>query len=472
MTGRKDKIMRKLFSPVAVALSAMLLVTSCLSDDDDNGYTSYNDAAVTAFTLGKLNQYLHTTSSAGTDSVYKKTYEGNTYKFYIDQVSNTIYNPDSLPYGTDAKHVLATVTSYNGGVVALKSLTSDSLRYFSASDSLDFSQPRLLYVYSNDMSSYRSYEVRVNVHQEEGDDYNWAALTTTGFSTTANGLRAVAIGKRLIVMETNLLTDGNVSPAVYDTETNGWSTTATTFGRSAGDNLVSNGEQAWTLDNGQLYRSADGLTWEPKGTTGISLLLGATQDKLFALSDNGQLVASADDGATWEKESLDSDASLLPTLGTTLLTFASKTNEQTSQLVLLGMRDRATWPDDAFAQIWAKVEESATQYAASLQTGWFYYDQSGTVTDRLPWLTQLQAARLSNDILAVGRTTGGELSPLYFSEDKGLTWHDNALLPLPDDFHPQQAFAMTIDAGNIIWLVDGTTGKVWRGRYNKYTWKD
>lgn len=449
--------------------TALLLTTSCLSDSDNNSYTTYSDAAVTGFTLGKTNQYLHTTSSQGTDSVYKKTFEGNTYKFYIDQLNNTIYNPDSLPYGTDARHMLVTVAARNGGVVALKSLTSDSLRYFSAGDSLDFSRPRQLYVYSNDMTSYRSYEVRVNVHQELADDYKWTSLTTTGFTTTANGLHAVAIGKKLVVIETNLLTEGSVSPAIYDTETNSWSTTAATFNSKAGDNLVSNGQQAWTLDNGQLFCSTDGLTWETKNSTTVSQLLGATQGKLYALAADGQMVASTDEGATWENESLDSDATLLPTQSTSLLTFASKTNQQASKLVLIGNRDKASYPDDAYAHIWAKVEETSENAVAQ---PWFYYDLSEMGTKPLPYLTQLQVARLGNAIVAVGRTSAGQLSPLYFSEDNALSWHGDALLPLPDGFNPAQSFAMTVDADNLIWLIDGTTGKVWCGRYNKYTWKE
>lgn len=459
---------RKLFSHIAVMFTALLMVTSCLSNDD-NGYTTYSDAAVTGFTLGKVNLYLHTTSSQGTDSVYKKTIEGNTYKFYIDQLSNTIYNPDSLPYGTDAKHMVVTVAARNGGVVALKSLTSDSLRYFSAGDSLDFSKPRQLYVYSNDMTNYQSYEVRVNVHQEEADNYNWTQLTTAGFTSTANGLRAVALGKKLVVIETNLPTDGNVSPAVYNTETNSWSTSPVTFGNKAGDNLVGNGEQAWTLDNGQLFCSTDGLTWENKNDATVGQLIGATHDKLYALSANGQLVASADEGATWENEPIDSDVTLLPTQSTAILTFSLKTNQQASRLVLIGNRSKTGYPADAYAHIWAKVEETAEN---SIAQSWFYYDLSEMGTKPLPWLSQLQVARLGNDIIAVGRTDAGQLSPLYFSEDNALSWHADKLLPLPDGFNPTQSFAMTVDADNLIWIIDGTTGKVWRGRYNKYTWEE
>ena len=108
----------KLLTFIAL-FSAIFLLDSCLGDNNDN-VTYYNDTALTAFTLGTLNQYLHTKSSKGVDSVYKKTLKGNQYPFYIDQLKNEIYNPDSLPFGTDAKLVICTITFNNSGIIAIQ----------------------------------------------------------------------------------------------------------------------------------------------------------------------------------------------------------------------------------------------------------------------------------------------------------------------------------------------------------------
>ena len=118
--------MKRKLLPFIVLFSAIFLFDSCLNDND-NGVVYYNDTAITAFTPGTLNQYLHTKTASGKDSVYKKTLTGSKFPFYIDQMKNEIYNPDSLPYGTDAKHVICTITSKNSGVIALKSMTSDSM---------------------------------------------------------------------------------------------------------------------------------------------------------------------------------------------------------------------------------------------------------------------------------------------------------------------------------------------------------
>lgn len=166
--------MRRLFGLLGVAISVVLLFSSCLKGNDDDNLTSYNDMAITAFTLGTLNQYLHTTSSTGADSTYKKTLTGTSYQFHIDQIKREISNPDSLPVGTDVKHVICNISSYNGGVVVFESITKpDSLYYHSSSDSIDFSQPRKVRVYAYNSANYSTYTIRVNVHQQDGDGFSW-----------------------------------------------------------------------------------------------------------------------------------------------------------------------------------------------------------------------------------------------------------------------------------------------------------
>ena len=113
--------MKKLFSPLAWLFMAVVMFASCLGDSEDES-VYYKDTAIST-----MNRYLHTTSSIGTDSVYKQTYAGSAYKFYIDHVNRTVYNTDSLPYGTDAKHVVCIITSKNLGSIGIKRLISDSI---------------------------------------------------------------------------------------------------------------------------------------------------------------------------------------------------------------------------------------------------------------------------------------------------------------------------------------------------------
>lgn len=156
-------------------LTVLAVMSSCLKSDDKT-VTLYDDAAITAFSLGTMNRYLHTTSSKGTDSIYKKTYAGSDYLFHIDQITHRVYNTDSLPVGTDVAHVICGVATKNSGLVIIQDIDTDTLRYFSSSDSIDFTQPRKFIIYSTDGSGSTEYTISVNVHKEEPDEFVWERM--------------------------------------------------------------------------------------------------------------------------------------------------------------------------------------------------------------------------------------------------------------------------------------------------------
>ena len=167
--------MRKIFQVLCVGVMTVSLLASCLSSDS-NEATGYDDACITAFTLGTLNRLVHTTSSKGTDSVYKATFAGSAYTMAIDQVNRRIYNVDSLPLGTDVAHVVCTVTTRNSGVVTIKSMTSDSLTYYQSADSINFTVPRTLRIFSTDGTTHQDYQVTLSVRQVAKGKLLWAEL--------------------------------------------------------------------------------------------------------------------------------------------------------------------------------------------------------------------------------------------------------------------------------------------------------
>lgn len=173
---KQNKLMRRFFGLLGVAVSIVLLCSSCLNGDDAESAT-YNDMAIISFSLGTMNRYLHTTSSTGADSVYKKTYTGSDYSFHIDQVNRQIFNTDSLPVGTDLEHVLCSISTLNGGAAYFKGINNDSLYYYSDADSIDCSQPRKIRVYARDSQNYSTYTLRINVHLEEADEFRWSEET-------------------------------------------------------------------------------------------------------------------------------------------------------------------------------------------------------------------------------------------------------------------------------------------------------
>ena len=169
--------MKKKLYTIAVLLALALGVTSCLGNSDEAEITTYDDTAMASFSLSAVNRYVHTTSKSGGDSVYLSKLTVANYPFTIDQYQRKIYNADSLPADCDLKHILvtATATSYSGTVV-VKSATSDSLSYFSGTDSLDFSTIREFRVYNNTGGKYRAYQVQVNVKKQDTSKMVWKQL--------------------------------------------------------------------------------------------------------------------------------------------------------------------------------------------------------------------------------------------------------------------------------------------------------
>jgi len=163
------------------ALCIMLLTASCLTSclkGDDTEVTYYDDMAITTFELSVVNRYIHSTTSAGNDTTTITTLKSGLPVFNIDQYQHQIYNREPLPTGCDLEHILVSITSKNSGQIIIKSLTNDSLFYYSSADSIDFSQPREIRVYALDGSGFRSYQVNVNVKDISTDEIQWERVAS------------------------------------------------------------------------------------------------------------------------------------------------------------------------------------------------------------------------------------------------------------------------------------------------------
>lgn len=233
-------------------MAVTTLLMSCLNDNADDT-TVYSDTAITQFTLGTLNQYTQTTSSkTGNDTIVKTTLTGSSYKMSIDQLACLIYNTTDLPVGTDIKHVVCTISTKNNGVVALRSMTSDSLRLHANTDSVDFSQPRVFRVYASAGAAlYRDYTVTLTVNDTVGATFRWS------LEKTDEGLAGWGADKQLAAQGDTVL----LQPR---------------------DSVV-----GVTANESYMIDPADGL-----------------------------LKRSRDGGESWAGEQLDDDASLLPVYGT------------------------------------------------------------------------------------------------------------------------------------------------------------
>lgn len=279
--------------------------------------------AVTSFTLGTLNRYLHTTTSAGKDTVYKSTYSGGAYKMNIDQVRHLIYNTDSLPYGTDPAHVVCTMNTINNGVAYVKSLISDTLFYFqSGKDSIDFTYPRIFRIFCTDGSGSRDYKVTLNVRQQEASKMQWTMMPagtelpqmpTAGwefvFDADGRGICASNDHWATTITET-FDTDTSLLPTTNRSFASWRLSNGMDYALLVGDNdLQEQAAVVWRklIDSDQpsswtyMTLAEDNPYYLPKGL--YYWLLPYTDGSVLAIDANGKIYQSRDQGITWKTSS-------------------------------------------------------------------------------------------------------------------------------------------------------------------------
>ncbi len=418
--------MIKKFLAFACMALAMFAFSSCLNSDEDE-ITYYDDTAVTAFSLSAANRYIHTTASDGvTDSVYKTSLTVSGYAFSIDQQQRLIYNPDSLPVGTDVAHVLATISSKNSGTIVLNLKSKagqDSLAYYSSTDSIDFTNPVRVRVYNTQGTAYREYTVKVNVHQQEGDVFKWNAMDAPVLQTVTDR-RMVVNGDDLYLFGQK---DGATVGFVYSNQT--WKQLSRSFGGEAYKNVVVQQGSVYVLDG-----------------------------KLYALTDAG-LSYSPDQGATWTADVLDDASDNLPETDLNFVCSAAVTNDNTYNLLLIGNRNGKT-------VTWAKVEENGN---GAQSQPWYLFTDDEYNLKTLPSLSNLQVVNCEGKLLAIG----GDLKTIYSSLDQGLTWSAETTYTLPAALVGASVpAAMTVGQKGMIYLSASASPAVYYGRLTRYGWAE
>ena len=462
--------MKNLFQTLVFVMSASLLLTACLKKDDEDT-TYYSDAAITSFQLGTVKRLITVKRSDGTDSTYWTSYAAGGYHFYVDQLNNVIYNPDSLLKGTKVSRMLCNITTYHNGVVYY--LRNDSMFMYSSADSLDFSDSLKLRVYANDAMTWRDYVVTVRVHEEEGDSMNWTELTPTVQADfrTARAMKAVAAGGRMFVFA--LQADGTHVYNTSDGQT--WTEGTVVLGDSAWMSAVATGGQLYTLCAGKLWTSADGSSWDFLAQAdGKERLAAAGSKDLYAIATDGSIHAFDRTTTTWRQESADDEWTWMPKEDLTYVVMPIAGNGKAERVVVMGNRKQEEHAKDTIALVWNKINEFAQ---GSHTYNWMRTTNIDVLAnENMPRLTGVAMAAYDGDLIAIGGQPKGDTKAtafryFYRSKDKGIIWRADKELNVPEGFSADDVFALCTDENQFVWLFSGKTGTVWKGRHNRLGWK-
>ena len=411
--------MKKILRTLCALLGASTLLTGCLSNDTDITVISYSDMAITSMTLGTLNRYTETTSSStGNDTIIKTTFSGSSYPMSIDHLNRCIYNMTELPMGTDLEHVVFSLTTKNGGVVGIQSLTSDSIQWFASTDSIDFSVPRILRVYAIDGSGSRDYTVTLTASETIGTDFEWKK-----------------------VAEDDAL-------AGWDDETRLVSLRDTVY--AVRGNVVMKDTVAYALEDGQLLYSEDLNDWKAVADgSQLAALFGSGTKELFAIGTDGRVKHSEDEGQTWTDERLDDDVSLFPTANLASVTWNYRTSDSTDYVLMAGFHPVY---DDQMA-VWRKI----SQYGGIGKGGtWVYMPIDDINPYMLPREAGLSLIYYNNKVLALGSN-----KEMLESRDQGITWKPSVDYAIPLDLTGDKVRMAGSNKSGIWVLTD--SGELWHG---------
>jgi len=450
----------KIFQIGLLVAGLALSLAGCSSDNSYDNETN-GECVATGVTLGVLGRTLHTLSSTGADSTFKVNVQGALYPMSIDQLNHRIYNLDSLPVGTDVKHVVFSAFTTTGWT-SIKTLGTRKDTLFSATDSTDFSVPREITVYATDGVSSRTYTVDVRVHRQWPDSATWTRLVGS------HALLAATTRQRALNVDGTfyafVLSDG--APALLTasgSRPSDWTSRRIDRPDLEVRSVVHFKGRFYALAGGDLVTSEDGVTWTADESLGVpqgtQALLAAGTDCLAAMAD-GKMYSSQDAGITWQEDALDSEAALLPAPEeAACVRLGSAGDEWYENLLLVGTRQGT-------ARVWKRDID--------LMEGtvhpWVYFPPLEENDYACPALKDATLLPYDGGTLLLGMTAAGGLSPFYLSKDNGRTWN-SSLLKAPA-FGNVTGVAATVDADHYIYVFCSGTGDIWRGRINRLGWAD
>lgn len=476
MYTKQKNLMPKAFLTVFWVVLVPILMSSCMSDSENN-FVESNSCYVSAVTFPSF-RIKHTTKASDgvTDSTYYSTYAASGHVFTINQREDDkqkgllIENRDSLPFNTDLSRVVMNL-SYVGAIVYHRSSDAwddEPWTTYNSEDSIDLRKPLHIRVLATD-NTERVYTLKVNAHTVAPDSLSWSDVNTAHELDGTCPMRALAWDNEMgvlvndgnaVLWMTHALSDrGNWERRVTNLPTN---TDVASLCKSSSTLFVS------TAD-GRLFSSADGGDWSELESIAGLRLLGTSEDRLYVIYDRA-IHSTSFGNMDWQAEALDEDVSLLPEEEVAMLAY-----EQTdglARLLLLGNRKNsdATEEDalqDTTAVVWSK---SWTSFEQESSETWMHYTRNWENTQALPRFTQINLMRYDGMLmLAAGESRDGKVKALerfYISKDNGLTWWRYQTILPPDDVMGVDGYlTTTVDNENFLWIMAG--GKVYRGRINR-----
>lgn len=454
-------------------IAGFACMTSCKSDEKQTVVLT-SDCYISYVSLGQMKRAMLGGSTG--DSLYYVSYSASGFNMTIDQRNLTIENHTPLPYNTKLDGVLINVTFT--GTLIYQYEGDDTVYPYSSRDSIDCTRPVIFSVYSSDGSSKRSYKLKVNVYQQDPNDFPWKMVSESELLAPDTTRKAQVLDNQLIML--GCQADGTMTRYLFDKTNNTWQSNVlagasdydlqTLSCSSDGNSLL------MTTKQGAIIESTDGITWNQRGMAEEGLrLIGCSENSLYLFKQDHNLYSirycdlpqDAATALTLQPETTDADADFVPLHQPKLMTFHQESGY--TRLVLVGYGEES---ELANGIVWSKAwripnEEGVEESFMEKGAHWMSFTHTPDNHWLLPSMQPLFVFPYTEGIIAFGGSTPTlpAFSGMLFSPDYGLTWKKSLTMSFDKQMSEATGcLAAALDDEQYLWIVTGQ--QTWRGRLN------
>ena len=455
-----------------VAGCIALFLSSCLNSDDQE-YEIPKDCQITSF-------------SVKNDSILGVKVD--TVKFVIDQVNGRIFNPDSLPFGTEVEKVICTVSVATGTytIEVTQDALPDSTFFWNREDSLDFSKPVKFVTAAYDGITKTVYNAQINVHQVVPDSMSWELYDSSVLGFPVKEQKVVTWGE-----ENNEYyymyvqgTDASKGYSLYSSsvsDAKSW-TEMTLNGLPAGEvrlSQMTEYEDALFVPTtkGALYCSVNGQDWTlVEQNYSVKTLLGAIEavndgslkqpSFLSAIVDNNGVLSFASLNNLKEWQLGEAVYDNFPVTGFGSLASYSTSSKQNNLTVVAGKDKNGKLLNSA----WSTMNGYQWVLLTDIESD--YFDKREGV--------MLSAYDDKFCLIGGIGESNKAFKDIYFSIDRGVTWTlSDTLTVMPEDYKARGFASVLVDKENFMLIFGGKENnnandldQIWKGRINRLGFKD
>ncbi|MDR1222136.1 MAG: DUF6242 domain-containing protein [Tannerella sp.] len=398
--------------------------------------------------------------------------------FTIDQVNGKIYNRDSMPYGTviDEK-VICTISYefYALGSIFVSQETGDTV-YWNGSDSVDLSSPVWITVYPYDGVSTKTYDARINIHQVNPDSVIWELYSGLIRGKSFSEMKVLPYnGLYYMYAKDPSVSGTGVECELYKSETSDmveWEQISLTGlpENTVLSRITEYGSFLYAFTTaGELFQSADGQNWsQVEEAPHIQVLLGAIPENrtggvsvLSSISKTDETLrfVTMNDKMEWQTGT--ATPASFPLSGFGVLNYEAMYH---SYLAISGGRDKGENLSDLTwltmnGLSWVSITNKQSTFSVREGPAFFQYDTLFYLIGGMD-------------------ASGTALKDIYYSKDKGVTWWQDTVHLMPEDYDARGFSSVVIDEDHYMLLFGGKAGKdtnilneLWRGRVNRLGFK-